>query len=66
VAEFVTWGSNTLHAHGLGEFIEQATRDGNFRRIVLGTAVMSLFVAVTNWLFWRPLYWYAERKFRLA
>jgi NitT/TauT family transport system permease protein len=28
--------------------------------------VMSTFVVVINRAFWRPLYWYAERKFRLG
>jgi NitT/TauT family transport system permease protein len=32
---------------------------------VLGIAVMSLFVVIINRVFWRPLYLYAERKFRL-
>jgi NitT/TauT family transport system permease protein len=27
---------------------------------------MSLFVVVINRLFWRPLYYYAERKYRLT
>jgi NitT/TauT family transport system permease protein len=27
---------------------------------------MSLFVVVINRVFWRPLYWRAERKFRLG
>jgi len=27
---------------------------------------MSLFVVVINRVFWRPLYHYAERKFRLG
>ncbi len=66
VAELANWGSETLRAHGLGAYIRQATLDGNFQHVVLGTAIMSLFVAVINRLFWRPLYWYAERKFRLA
>jgi len=43
-----------------------ASRAGDFRKIVLGIAVMSFFVVVVNRLFWRPLYWYAERKYRLA
>ena len=30
---------------------------------MLGIAVMSFFVVVVNRLFWRPLYWYAERKY---
>jgi len=28
--------------------------------------VMSLFVVVINRSLWRPLYWYAERNFRLG
>jgi NitT/TauT family transport system permease protein len=27
---------------------------------------MSLFVVVINRLFWRPLYYYAERKYRMT
>jgi NitT/TauT family transport system permease protein len=38
---------------------------GDFHRIVLGIAVMSLYVVVINRVFWRPLYHYAERKFRM-
>ena len=34
--------------------------------VVLGTAVMSFFVVVVNRLVWRPLYWLAERKYRLT
>ena len=55
--------SHTLHAHGLGAYIADATTAGDFRRVVLGIAVMSFFVVVVNRLFWRPLYWYAERKY---
>ncbi|HXM00883.1 MAG TPA: ABC transporter permease subunit, partial [Rhizomicrobium sp.] len=65
-AEFVSWGSKTIKAHGLGSYIQQATVDGDFHRIVLGIAVMSILVTIINRLFWRPLYWYAERKFRLT
>ena len=39
---------------------------GDFRHVVLGIAVMSFFVVVVNRILWRPLYWYAERKFRLT
>ena len=66
VAEVASWGSKTLHAYGLGAYIADATARGDFHRIVLGIVVMSSFVVVVNRLFWRPLYWYAERKFRLA
>ena len=66
VAEVASWGSTTLHAHGLGSYIAEASAAGDFRRIVLGIAVMSGFVVVLNRAIWRPLYGYAERKYRLT
>jgi NitT/TauT family transport system permease protein len=66
VSELVAWGNDTVRAHGLGAYIADATTAGDFHRIVLGIAIMSVLVALINRLFWRPLYWYAERKFRLA
>ncbi|GAA0546527.1 NitT/TauT family transport system permease protein [Rhizomicrobium palustre] len=66
VAEVVSWGSKTLHAYGLGAYIADATSAGDFHRIVVGVCVMSFYVVVLNRLFWRPLYWYAERKFRMT
>jgi NitT/TauT family transport system permease protein len=66
VAEVASWGDEHLQAYGLGAYIAQQTDAGDFHRIVLGIAVMSLFVVVINRVFWRPLYFYAERKFRLG
>jgi NitT/TauT family transport system permease protein len=66
VAELVSWGHTKLEAKGLGSYIAKATAVGDYHRIVLGIAVMSLFVVVINRAFWRPLYVYAERKFRLG
>jgi NitT/TauT family transport system permease protein len=66
VAELVTWGSTEVKAHGLGAYIAEATAAGDFHRIVLGIATMSVFVVAINRFFWRPLYYYAERKFRLG
>ena len=65
VAEVASWGHTRLEAFGLGAYIAQATDAGDFHRIVLGVAVMSFYVVVINRAFWRSLYWYAERKFRL-
>jgi NitT/TauT family transport system permease protein len=65
VAEVASWGNEHLEAKGLGAYIAQQTEAGDFHRIVLGIAVMSLYVVVINRVFWRPLYLYAERKFRL-
>jgi NitT/TauT family transport system permease protein len=66
VAEVASWGNEHLEAQGLGAYIAQQTEAGDFHRIVLGIAVMSLFVVLINRTFWRPLYLYAERKFRLG
>ncbi len=66
VAELASWGSMRVQAHGLGAYIAEATAVGDLHRIVLGIATMSLFVVAINRLFWRPLYYYAERKFRLT
>jgi NitT/TauT family transport system permease protein len=66
VAEVASWGDRRLQAYGLGAYIATATAAGDFHRIVLGIAVMSLFVVVINRTLWRPLYGYAERKFRLG
>ncbi|QCN94970.1 ABC transporter permease subunit [Azospirillum argentinense] len=66
VAEAVRWGDAEVTAHGLGSYIAQATAAADYPRIVLGIAVMSLFVTLLNRLLWRPLYGYAERRLRLA
>jgi NitT/TauT family transport system permease protein len=66
VAEVASWGDEHLQARGLGAYIAEQTDAGDFHHIVLGIAVMSLFVVVINRAFWRPLYMYAERKFRLG
>jgi NitT/TauT family transport system permease protein len=66
VAELASWGDTQVQARGLGSYIAEATTAGDFHRIVLGIGMMSLFVVVINRLFWRPLYYYAERKYRLT
>ncbi|HXR94930.1 MAG TPA: ABC transporter permease subunit [Rhizomicrobium sp.] len=66
VAEVVNWGDRTVRAHGLGAYIADAVSAGDFHHVLLGTIVMSFFVVVVNRILWRPLYWYAERKFRLT
>jgi NitT/TauT family transport system permease protein len=66
VAEVASWGNEHLQAFGLGAYIARETEAGDFSHIVLGIAVMSLFVVLINRVFWRPLYLLAERKFRLG
>jgi len=66
VAEVVSWGRQRLEATGLGAYIADATARGDYPRVMLGIAVMSLFVISVNRLLWRPLYTFSERRLRLA
>jgi NitT/TauT family transport system permease protein len=65
VSEAVSWGNDKVVAHGLGAYIAQTTAAGDFPKIILGIAVMSLFVTLFNRLLWRPMYAYAEAKLRM-
>ncbi|WP_321934005.1 ABC transporter permease subunit [Paraburkholderia sp. J8-2] len=65
VSEFVQWGDTKVVAHGLGSYIAQTTAAGDFPKIILGIAMMSLFVTLFNRVLWRPLYTYAESRLRL-
>jgi NitT/TauT family transport system permease protein len=65
VAEYVKWKDHTVVAHGVGSYIAEATQKGDFPKIVLGVAIMSVFVTLFNRLFWRQLYALAERRLRL-
>jgi NitT/TauT family transport system permease protein len=65
VAEAVTWGDKHLEAAGLGSFIAGATAAGDYGRVALGVAVMSVFVITFNRTLWRPMYRFAERRLRL-
>ncbi len=65
VAEYVKWGGDTVSAHGIGAYIAKATAAGDYPKIVLGVAVMSIFVIMFNRLLWRPLYGLAETRLRL-
>ena len=65
VAEAVTWGDKHLEAAGLGSYIAKATAAGDYGRVALGVAVMSIFVIAFNRVLWRPMYRFAERRLRL-
>ena len=65
VAEVASWGDTKLVAHGLGAYIAKATDEGNFAHVVLGVAVMSMFVLAFNRVLWRPLYAFATRRLTL-
>ncbi len=65
VSEVAAWGDTHLSAYGLGAYIAHATERGDFPRIVLGVAMMSLFVLAFNRAVWRPLYAYSTRRLTL-
>ena len=65
VSEVVSWGATTLTAAGLGAYIAEATRHGDWPRIALGIGMMSLFVVGINRVLWRRLYSLAERQYQL-
>ncbi|MBS0581200.1 MAG: ABC transporter permease subunit [Proteobacteria bacterium] len=67
-AEIVSWGKETVTAHGIGAYIAsaQSAAPPDWQRVVLGTVVLSVFVVILNRIFWRPLYARAERKFRMS
>ncbi len=65
VAEYVKWGQDKVTAHGIGSYIAIATENGDFPRIVLGVAMMSIFVTLLNRFVWRRLFTMAERRLRL-
>jgi NitT/TauT family transport system permease protein len=64
VSEVIQWGDIKLTAHGLGSYIAETTAAGDYPKIILGIAVMALFVTLFNRLLWRPLYAYAEARLR--
>jgi NitT/TauT family transport system permease protein len=65
IAEYVSWGHTNLIATGLGAYIQQMSKQGDFANLALGIVVMSLFVVAVNRFMWRPLYNLAQNKFRL-
>lgn len=65
IAEAVSWGQYHLHATGLGAYIDHVTAMGDFPRLAMGTAIMSLYVLLINHVVWRPLYNLAQEKFQI-
>src|ERR1700735_295873 len=48
VAEYTSWGSTQVTAHGIGAYLAEASAAGDFHGIVLGTVAMCLFVIIIN------------------
>lgn len=66
VAEVVTWGNTTLTATGLGSYIALWTEKGDYPRIALGIAVMSIYVVCLNRYFWQRLFDVSQTRYRLG
>lgn len=66
VAEWVSWENTTLVVTGLGAYIHEFTKAGDFPRTALGTAVMCLFVLFFNHFVWKPLYQLAEERYQIT
>jgi NitT/TauT family transport system permease protein len=62
VSEYVSWGSTTVQAHGIGSYIAEMTASGDFPRIALGIGVMCVYVMALNHFVWRRLYRLAEDR----
>ncbi len=61
----ITYGHHHLTATGLGAYIAQATRTGDFPEVLIGVVVMSVYVVGLNRLVWRRLYHLAETRYSL-
>jgi NitT/TauT family transport system permease protein len=64
VAEMVVWQGHILPATGLGAYIANASRLGQFEQLALGVMVMCIYVLLINRLVWQPLYRWIQRRFR--
>jgi len=65
VAEYVSFGGQTVHTVGIGALIADATATGQYPRLLAATASMVLTVVLINRGIWRRLYRRAQDRFRL-
>jgi NitT/TauT family transport system permease protein len=65
VAEVVSYGTHHLTATGLGAYIARAAGIGDFPKVLIGVAVMSVYVVGLNRLVWRRLYRLAETRYSI-
>jgi len=66
VSEIVRWGDTTLEATGIGAYIARASAASDMPRVILGSAVLCVFVTFLNRVLWRRLYAWAEERVRLG
>jgi NitT/TauT family transport system permease protein len=66
IAEYFRLKGTTLTTFGLGEQISAATDAGHFAVLLMATIVMAMMVVTINRLIWRPLFRWAEDKYKLG
>lgn len=64
-AESLSWGDTTFKTKGLGAFISASTTSSQDPKAALGCLAMCFMVALCVIFIWRPLYRYAETRFKL-
>lgn len=64
VAEYITFGGQTLQTLGLGALIATSSAAGDFALLLASTLSMVGIVVVINHFVWRRLYAAAEERFR--
>lgn len=68
VCEYINWGKDsTIQASGIGAYIAQQYNlaGDHTANVLLGVIVMCILVVLSNKLFWRKLYNYAENRFSM-
>ncbi len=65
VAEYQSFGGQTIAVTGIGATIAQATASGDYPLLLAATLAMVLAVILINRLLWRRLYLLAEEKYRM-
>lgn len=61
LSELVSWGDTHIQAAGLGAYVAEMQNIGDFPRLALGMAIMSVFVLSLNHYVWRRLYELTEK-----
>jgi len=62
VAEYVSFGSSTFEAHGIGSMIHRALIEGDMKSMFLCTMVVAIAIPAINICFWRPMMKAASKK----
>jgi NitT/TauT family transport system permease protein len=66
VSEYMHTGGKVLATDGLGALISTAAESGRFALLAAGVLVMAALVVLINRLFWKRLYFLAERRYSLS